>query len=437
MIADEIKNLSFCVFDLETTGGAPEKDQIIEIGLVKVQGIKIIEQKSFLINPEIKIPIFIQRLTDITEDKIKNCPKIEDVIDEIRDFMKDSILVAHNTSFDVPFFNNTLKKLNRSKLENRSLCTNLMTRYLIPNLINSNLHYMCKVFKIKHENAHRALDDAHATAQLLIKFLNIFIEKNIKKINHLYYPQNKYELDRVHIKKNQMPLEDVKKLLTSIKTPFLFSFKGKEGVTLFSLPCINFKKVDIKYFEEVFKKEDWETFSVKLHAPFFQALVHFKNLYKKMNSQIKDESLKKLWLSFDKSNVEINKKYVLPQNFPLFLISNHLVPDQFILYSTKLLHSNQELIIRYPQHEKKLKQFLLSKVNKIAKQKSIKSPIINQSPLDNFINFYLKDVFENKKDEILFLNIKGFHKDSNILYEQINHFISKNPNEYDFPFTYL
>ena len=76
-----------------------------------------------------------------------DAPKIDEVIEEILEFMGDRILVAHNTSFDVPFFNSVLKRLNIEQLENRSLCTNLMTKYMIPNLMNSNLNYMSKVFK--------------------------------------------------------------------------------------------------------------------------------------------------------------------------------------------------------------------------------------------------------------------------------------------------
>ena len=194
-VTEQIKNLSFCVFDLETTGGNHEKDKIIEIGLIKIENLEIVAQKNFLIQPEIKIPEFIQKLTSIGPKEVKNARLIEDVIDDILDFMGDSILVAHNTSFDIPFFNSVLKRLGKPHLTNRNICTNLMTKHLIPNLLNSNLNYMSRIFGIKHKQAHRALDDAKATANLLLKYLHIFIKKNITKINHLYYPRNRYELD--------------------------------------------------------------------------------------------------------------------------------------------------------------------------------------------------------------------------------------------------
>ena len=144
-----LNDLSFCVFDLETTGGSHLHDKIIEIGLVKIENLKITTHKSFLIQPEIHIPDFIQKLTSIRESDVNDAPLIEHVIDEILEFMGDSILVAHNTSFDVPFFNSVLRRLNRPELKNKSICTNLMTKYMIPNLLSSNLNYMCKIFDLK------------------------------------------------------------------------------------------------------------------------------------------------------------------------------------------------------------------------------------------------------------------------------------------------
>ena len=250
-----LKDIDFCVFDLETTGGNHSRDKIIEIGLIKVQNLKIIEKKHFLINPEIKIPDFIQKLTSISQKDVSSCPKINEVIDDILNFMGNSVVVAHNTSFDVPFFNSVLSRLNLPERKNRSICTNLMTKNLIPNLLNSNLNYMSRIFAIKHAKAHRALDDALATAELLIHFLNIFIKKGITKINHLYYPRNKFELDKIHIKK-QTPENNIRKDLSEIKMPFLISFKGKNGVILFSIPCNN----SPKELELILKSHNYKTF---------------------------------------------------------------------------------------------------------------------------------------------------------------------------------
>ena len=154
--------------------------------------------------------------------------------------MGDRILVAHNTSFDVPFFNSVLTRLGKKELPNKSICTNLMTKYLIPNLLSTNLTYMSKVFNLDHGKAHRALDDAHASAQLLLKYLDIFEKKNIDKLNHLYYPRNKYELDRANFKSSSSNLSEIKETLSEINSPFVCSVRGiKVFLGTFFHYCLN------------------------------------------------------------------------------------------------------------------------------------------------------------------------------------------------------
>ena len=126
-MSELLSPLSFCVFDLETTGGNLKSDRIIEIGMVRIENLKITEKKSFLVNPKRQIPDFIQRLTSIKQKDVENEQTIEQIIDEILEFIGDRILVAHNASFDVPFLDAVLKRLGRDELENRSICTNLMT----------------------------------------------------------------------------------------------------------------------------------------------------------------------------------------------------------------------------------------------------------------------------------------------------------------------
>ena len=257
-----LSGLSFCVFDLETTGSNQKNDKIIEIGLVKIENLKIVETKDFLINPEMKIPEFIQNLTGISQESVKKAPLIEDVIDEIVEFMGDSILVAHNISFDIPFFYSVLKRLKKPALKNKTLCTNLMTKFLIPTLVNSNLNYMCSIFHIPHKKAHKAIDDATASARLLLIYLKIFIEKGIAKINHLYYPRNRFELDRTHYVKGTDPnliFEDLKK----IKTPFTFKIKGEKGTILLTAPCMGSPK-EIAFLTEKLKSTHWEIITIKL-----------------------------------------------------------------------------------------------------------------------------------------------------------------------------
>ena len=227
---DLLLNLKFCALDLETTGGNLETDQIIEIGMAKIEHLKITERKSILLRPEIKIPVFIQRLTSIRQKDVRNARKIEDCIDEIVDFLGDAILVAHNTSFDIPFFNSVLTRLGRPKLQNPAICTNLMTKYLLPHLLNSNLNHMSDLFGIDLPHAHRALDDATACAKLLLKYLDFFIAKGIHKINSLYYPNQQFQLGKYHLRKPQAA--ELAEFLALPQHPFSLVVKGEDRTSV-------------------------------------------------------------------------------------------------------------------------------------------------------------------------------------------------------------
>lgn len=435
-----LKNLNFCVFDLETTGGNHEKDKIIEIGLVKIRNLEITETKSFLIQPEIRIPDFIQKLTSIKQSDVEHSPKIEDVIDEVLEFMGEDILVAHNSSFDVPFFNSVLRRLNKEELENKSICTNLMTKYLIPNLMNSNLNYMSKIFGISHKKAHRALDDAIATAKLLLKFLDIFEFKGITKINHLYYPKNRFELDRVHLKR-PLTNEEIYKKFASLKTPALITFKGENGVILNSFPCKvtkETKKQESNYFKDLLENEQWEVITIKLIGPFLEAMISLNNVFSKIDFEKRNKLIDFLW---DTHLGKVQRKKIVDPEFTLFdkefgdfVITNHLVPEQLIIYPLISLNPRSELVFRYPGHQKKLIQYIVSKSNKMNSNKLKK--IFFPPQLRNFIESYIADCKKTGKD--LMVVKRGLVKNTpDDFFSELEKFLETNPNPYNYPKEYI
>ncbi|MDD0853875.1 3'-5' exonuclease [Halobacteriovorax sp. GB3] len=434
-----LKTLNFCVFDLETTGGNHEKDKIIEIGLVRIRDLKITDKKSYLIQPEIKIPDFIQKLTSIKQKDVEGCPKIEEVIDEIVEFMGDDILVAHNASFDVPFFNSVLKRLKKDQLENKSICTNLMTKYLIPNLMNSNLNYMSKIFGISHKKAHRALDDSIATGKLLIRFLEIFAAKGISKVNHLYYPKNRFELDRVNFKDESTNKEILVKF-DQLKTPAIITLKGENGLMLNALPCKidGTKDKERDFLEKLLNDLPWQVVTIKLVGPFLEALISLNNVFNKIEFERKNELIDFLW---ETHLPDVKRKHISDPEFTLFdrdfgdfVMTNHLVPEQMIVYPLRALHPKSELVFRYPGHQKKLLQYINSKSKKMSNNKlrKIYYPII----LKNFIENYINDCKKTKKDLLVFK--KGVTKNSpDNFFSEIDSFLSQNPNPYNYPNEYI
>lgn len=437
-----INDLSFCVFDLETTGGNHKNDKIIEIGLVKIKNLEIVEKKDFLINPEIKIPEFIQKLTNIKQADVEDAQTIEEVIDEIVEFMGDSILVAHNISFDVPFFNSVLRRLKKKELENKSLCTNLMTKYLIPDLLNSNLNYMSRIFGIRHKKAHRALDDALATSELLIKYLHIFISKNISKINHLYYPRNRFELDRFHFKSDAGDIEqldDILEKLGKVKTSHLVTLKGENGVILFSLPCVGHPD-EKRFISEKVRELPWKTTTIKIFGPFVETLVKYNNLYTKIDPSLRGEIFQFLWKThlpdrkMPPREADLMNEKVLTREFGDFLIVNHLVPEQMIIYPVQAMHVKMQLVFRYPGHKKKLLQFINSKAQRLSNNK-LKAAHYHPL-LKNFIDNYLLDVKEKEGDIFIFKKSLPMQKPDDFV-NILDEFLAKHPNPNKYPKEYI
>ena len=178
---------TYIVFDLETTGLSSLNDRIIEIGAVKVQEGKITDKFSTFVNPERPIPFNITKLTSISDDMVIDAPVIEDVLPEFLDFVGDGILVAHNAGFDVGFIEQNCARLNISK-EFVYVDTVAIGRILLPTLTNYKLNTVSKALNISLENHHRAVDDAGATAEIYVKFIEMLKDINVNTLGEL----NKY-----------------------------------------------------------------------------------------------------------------------------------------------------------------------------------------------------------------------------------------------------
>lgn len=173
---NEISNLSveeanFCVVDVETTGLSPRYNGIIEIGLVKVSGLKIVDRFHSYVNPGKDIPYFITQLTGITNEDVYDAPFFEDIADEVIEFIGENILSAHNFSFDNSFLKKEFRYCGKEPGENLNLCTLKLSRRLFPMLRSKSLGVVCNHLNLKNTKEHSALGDAEATAKLLIKLI--------------------------------------------------------------------------------------------------------------------------------------------------------------------------------------------------------------------------------------------------------------------------
>ena len=176
----------YIVFDIETTGFSSIRDRIIEIGAVKVVNGKIVDRFSTFVNPQRPIPFEITNLTSITDEMVMESPAIDVILPKFLEFVGDGVLVAHNAGFDVGFIEQNCRNLG---LNDHFVYadTVALARVLLPTLSKYKLNVVAKALNISLENHHRAVDDAGATAEIFVKFVEMLKKDNIttlKEVNH-------------------------------------------------------------------------------------------------------------------------------------------------------------------------------------------------------------------------------------------------------------
>lgn len=172
--AKKLLETDFVVFDLETTGAKAPPCRVIEIGAYRVRQGRIAEEFHTLVNPEALIPPFITALTRITQEMVLEAPVFKDVIDDFLRFIGDSVLVAHNASFDMGFLNHEIAMvLGEYRVGNPCLCTVQLSRKLLPHISNHKLKTLAEHYSISLINHHRAHEDARATAEIFVNLLEI------------------------------------------------------------------------------------------------------------------------------------------------------------------------------------------------------------------------------------------------------------------------
>ncbi len=175
---------TYCVLDLETTGLAFRTDKITEVGIMKVKNGEVIDEFECFVNPEKPIPPEVVEVTHITDDMVKDAETIEKVFPKILDFIGDSVLVAHNADFDIPFLKYHGKLLGY-ELNNTYLDTLRLSKVLFPDFKKYKLGLIAEKLGIKVEVAHRALDDVDTTVKVFNIMMDMLKEKGAKTIDDI------------------------------------------------------------------------------------------------------------------------------------------------------------------------------------------------------------------------------------------------------------
>ncbi|MGM0369043.1 MAG: PolC-type DNA polymerase III [Bacillota bacterium] len=215
-----IREETYVVFDLETTGFNPHHNKIIEIGATKIKSGQIVDSYQGFVNPEEPVPERITELTGITDSMVANAPKIESALAEFLDFVGDATIVAHNLSFDLGFIDDKLKRLNKEELSNSALDTLNLSRALLSDMKSYKLNKLAKKFKVDLDNHHRADDDAGATAQIFLELMDLMEEEEIDSLNQINDLTSEIDYKRMHpyhatiLVKNQTGLKNLYKLVS-------------------------------------------------------------------------------------------------------------------------------------------------------------------------------------------------------------------------------
>ncbi len=215
-----LADLPYVILDFETTGFSPRTDDIIEIGAVKYSEGNEVARFTTLVKPGKEIPYEVTKLTGITPEMVKDAPAVPEALKSLQEFIGNSVLVAHNASFDLGFLKVGFRRHLQVEVKNTVIDTLGVARILLPTLKNHKLATLVKEFKIELANHHRAVDDAAATGKLWLLLLKKLLEQGtteLKQLSELGRGVQQDKLRSRHITilvKDEMGLKNLYQLIT-------------------------------------------------------------------------------------------------------------------------------------------------------------------------------------------------------------------------------
>ena len=224
----DISEATYVVFDVETTGLSAIYNDLIQVAASKMYKGNIIAEFDEFINPGHPLSAFTTELTGITDDHVKNAKPLVQVLKEFQEFCKDTVLVAHNASFDVGFMNANYERHGLPKITQPVIDTLEFARNLYPEYKRHGLGPLTKRFGVALEHHHMANYDAEATGRLLFIFIKEVAEKHgvtdLARLNLDLISPDSYKKARVKhatiYVKNQVGLKNIFKLVSLSNTQY-------------------------------------------------------------------------------------------------------------------------------------------------------------------------------------------------------------------------
>ena len=224
----DLSEATYVVFDVETTGLSAIYNDLIQVAASKMYKGNIVAEFDEFINPGHPLSAFTTELTGITDDHVKNAKPLVQVLKEFQEFCKDTVLVAHNASFDVGFMNANYERHGLPKITQPVIDTLEFARNLYPEYKRHGLGPLTKRFGVALEHHHMANYDAEATGRLLFIFVKEVAEKHgvtdLARLNLDLISPDSYKKARVKhatiYVKNQVGLKNIFKLVSLSNTQY-------------------------------------------------------------------------------------------------------------------------------------------------------------------------------------------------------------------------
>src|SRR6476659_2576091 len=181
-----LEEAEFVVFDLETTGLSAARNQICEVGAVRVSALELVDSFQSLVNPRVPLPEPVARLTGLHDHELRRAAPVSSVLNRFLSFTGDALLVAHNARVDQRFLEQQLLLLHGRRLSEPPLCTAALARRLLEGRLRRvSLASLAYFFGVPTTPCHRAHPDAEATAQILVQLIGLAQERGARRLSDL------------------------------------------------------------------------------------------------------------------------------------------------------------------------------------------------------------------------------------------------------------
>jgi DNA polymerase III epsilon subunit-like protein len=182
-----LEEAELVVFDLETTGLSAQSGRICELGAVRVQALELVDCFQSLVDPGVSLPEPVARLTGLRERELRCAPGVSAVVGRFLVFAGEAPLVAHNARFDQRFLERQLRRQHGRRLVEPPLCTAALARRLLEGRLRRfSLASLAHFFGVATTPCHRALPDAEATAQVLVRLIGLAQELGARRLSELH-----------------------------------------------------------------------------------------------------------------------------------------------------------------------------------------------------------------------------------------------------------